>query len=103
MNCPSCGERITWFQKWRFQKGICSRKASACPYCGLLLIWAKWPHRLATSGSLLLILGVCSNYFFPDKTVFGFDFGSLCLLAALPLMILGLCGMKFDAAGESTP
>ena len=99
---PSCNKWINWLQKWRFNRGICSREASECPHCGVKLIWAKWPHRLSVSGCLSLILGGCLNHFYPDKTLFGFDFSLLCIYVAIALMSLGIARLKFDVVSEST-
>ena len=102
MRCPACSKWINWLQKWRFAKGFCLRKASECPHCGVTLIWAKWPHRLAISGVFSMILGGLSGYFFPDKTAFGLDLGRLFAILGIALMILGLIRLRFVLAYEDT-
>ena len=101
VKCPSCNKTIGWLQKWRFTKGICSRKAAECPHCSVKLIWAKWPHRLPLFGASSFLLGICSKYFFPIKIIDGFGLYFLCIILACTLIIPGIFLLKFDVIGEN--
>ena len=100
MNCPSCGKNITWSQKWNFVSGLCSRKLSSCPHCGIKLISAKWPHWVLNIGSILMIIGVSSKFFFPLSISPVPLFEIVIILAAI-LMIPGLIMSKLEIANET--
>jgi len=55
-SCPVCEKPISWRQRWKFTKGISSRKSSPCPHCGTMLVWSKWPHRLISTGILFFFI-----------------------------------------------
>jgi hypothetical protein len=88
MRCPSCHKWITWLQKWKFSKGLGSRKVSQCPNCGTSLIWAKWPFRLVTLGCTTMLLGGIA-YFLIRRA--GGDMSIL--IYTVPSTILVICGL----------
>lgn len=100
MKCPKCNKKINWSQKWQFTKGLCSRKVSACPNCGVKLIYAKLPHRLMNIGVTLLILGTCSKYFFPYIIAGKYSMFLLCYILACLLIFFGIVKAKFNVLNE---
>lgn len=94
MKCPSCSQRISFYQKMRFNRGIGLRQVSPCPHCGIPLIWAKWPHRAINSLSVWLLLGISSFHFFPVEVGGGISLYRLCTITYLICMIPTLFLLK---------
>lgn len=101
MKCPQCENKINWFQKWRFNKGFCSRQDAECPHCGIKLIWSKWHHRLMNLGSAFILLGSCSNLYFPVRISGGFDLHFLCTILAIALIIPGIFLLKLKVVSKT--
>ncbi len=90
--CPHCKKQISWRQRWRFGKGIGSRRPASCPHCGTMLVWSKCPFRMMNIALILSLLGLFTKDFF--------NFSRWILWLAIILMYyIGLFTLKFDIVG----
>jgi hypothetical protein len=82
--CPVCSYRLNWEQKWRFTKWWGSRRASICPACGEVLMWATGAWRALNILAIVLVF-VQFAVPWPWRSAFG-----LLAVAGLVAIALGL-------------
>jgi len=98
-SCPVCKKLISWRQRWKFTKGIGSRKSSPCPHCGSMLVWSKWPHRLISTGILFFFIFALLQLLRLLKVEL-WNAGEIIVWIGISLAVVGLFTLKLEVTNS---